>query len=66
MPDLGSNQEETETRIVIYCKYGNDQGYKYITVRSPDTDVFFILTYYAKLIDTATVLFDMKGGTRGD
>ena len=64
MPDLDSNQEETDTRIVIYCKYGNDQGYKYITVRSPDTDVFFILTYYAKLIDTATVLFDTGKGNK--
>ena len=34
---LQSNQEETDTRIVIYIKYAEDQGFKSVVVRTPDT-----------------------------
>ena len=44
---LQSNQEETDTRIVIYIKYVEDQGFKSVVVRTPDTDIFFILLFHA-------------------
>ena len=44
---LQSNQEETDTLIVIYTKYAKDQGFKSVLVGTPDTDVFFILLFHA-------------------
>ena len=37
---LRSSQEETDTRVVLYAKYGASQGYANIRVRSPDSDIF--------------------------
>ena len=42
---LQSNQEETDTSIVIYIKYAEDQGFESVVVCMPDTDVFFILIF---------------------
>ena len=36
--DLTSTQEETDSRFVLYCKYGQQKGYIYIRVKSPDSD----------------------------
>ena len=44
---LQSNQEETDTGIVIYIKHAEDQGFKSAVVRAPDTDVsssFFFMS----------------------
>lgn len=40
---LQNPQEETDTRIVLCCKYAEDQDYKFITVTSLDTDIFILL-----------------------
>ena len=64
LTSLDSDQEETDSRVVLYCKYGEELGYKFITVRSPDTDVFFILLYYAKQIQDATILFETDKGNK--
>ena len=37
------NQEETDTRVVLYLTYAVKLGYKSAVVRTPDTDIFFIL-----------------------
>ena len=63
VPSLFSNQEETDTRIILYCKYAQDCGYEYVRVRSPDTDIFFILLHYVHEM-TITVLFDTGTGNR--
>ena len=42
-----SNQEETDTRVVLYVKYAETEGYKSVIIRTPDTDIFFILLYHA-------------------
>ncbi len=47
---------------MLYCKYAARQGYKYCRVKSPDTDVFFILLHHAASIDTITILFDTGSG----
>ena len=64
LTSLDSDQEETDSRVVLYCKYGEELGYKFITVRSPDTDVFFILLYYAKQIQGATIPFETGKGNK--
>ena len=45
--NLHSTQEETDTRVVLYCLYAREKGYKHVVVRSPDSDIPFILLYYA-------------------
>ena len=60
---LHSTQEETDTRIILYCKYAQDNGYEYVRVRSPDSDVFFVLLLYVHEM-TITVFFDTGTGNR--
>ena len=60
---LFSEQEEADTRIVLHCQYagleaGSDVS---IVVRSPDTDVLVILTFYSSTI-RQKVLFDTGTG----
>ena len=57
IPKLESNQEEIDTRVVLYCSCAVDKEYNYVRVRSPDSDIFFILLYYASKINI-TLLFD--------
>ena len=52
---LESDQEETDTKVVLYFFYASDEEYSYVGVKSPDSDIFFILLYYASNI---TLLFD--------
>ena len=54
--ELFSKQEETDTRIIIYLEYAVKQGFKTAVVRSPDTDIFFILLYYAHKINLTVYL----------
>ncbi|KAK7092092.1 hypothetical protein V1264_009693 [Littorina saxatilis] len=42
-----SNQEETDTRVVLYLHHAAEIGYKNAVVRTPDTDIFVILLYHA-------------------
>ena len=44
---LRSNQEETDTRKILYLQHAEQEGYQSAVVRSPDSDIFFILLYYA-------------------
>ena len=55
---LESDQEEIDTRVVLYCSYAVDKEYNYAPVTSADSDIFFILFYYASKINT-TFLFDI-------
>ena len=63
IPELRSNQEETDSRVVLYCIYAAKQGYQYARVRSPDSDIFWILLYHAREIDI-TILFDTGHGNK--
>lgn len=65
IPELKSNQEETDTRIVLYCKYAAEQGYEQIIVKSPDSDIFWILLAHSSSI-VSEILFDTGFGTRND
>ena len=63
LPELYSDQEETDTRIVLYCAYAQAQGYGTIRIRSPDSDVFFIMLHYASSFEI-TILFDTGSGNK--
>ena len=56
-PELRSNQEETDSRVVLYCQYSAQYAYDYMLVRSPGSDTFWILLYHARSINLTT-LFD--------
>lgn len=59
--ELMSNQEETDTRIVLYLKYAAKIEYKSAVVRTPDTDIFVILLFYASSI-ALTIFIDIGIG----
>ena len=61
---LESDQEETDTRVVLYCCYAVDEEYNYVRVRSADSDIFFILLYCASKINT-TLLFGTGSRYKG-
>ena len=48
--ELVSNQEETDTRVVLCLNYAVKLGHKSAVVRTPDTDIFFILLHYVHWI----------------
>lgn len=56
-----SNQEETDTRVVLYLHHAAALGYKNAVVRTPDTDIFVILLYHAHAIKL-TVYLDTGSG----
>ena len=58
---LYSNQEETDSRVVLYCKYAQDNGYEYVRVRSPDSDVFFVLLHHVTPL-SCNIIFDTRTG----
>ena len=61
---LKSSQEETDTRVVLYCKYGKENGFKYARVRSADSDTFFILIYYVQYFQGITILLETGKGNK--
>ena len=46
-----SNQEETDTRVILYLHHAASLGYKEAVVRTPDTDIFVILLHHANTLD---------------
>ena len=60
--ELNSTQEETDTRVVLYILYAKNKGYKTVQVRTPDSDIFFIILHYMDKFDGVKVLFDTGFG----
>ncbi|MPC13645.1 hypothetical protein E2C01_006385 [Portunus trituberculatus] len=60
---LYSDQEETDTRVILYCAYAQEQGYDGVRIRSPDSDVFFIALHHARKFEL-TILFDTGTGNK--
>ena len=50
MSDLQSNQEETDSRVIIYLHHAAMLGHISSIIRTPDTDIFFILLHHAHSI----------------
>ena len=61
LPTIYNNQEETDTRVVLYLHHAAALGYKNAVVRTPDTDIFVILLYHAHAIKL-TVYLDTGSG----
>uniref|UniRef100_UPI00358FCD05 uncharacterized protein n=1 Tax=Myxine glutinosa TaxID=7769 RepID=UPI00358FCD05 len=61
LPTIYSNQEETDTRVVLYLHHAAALGYKNAVVRTRDTDIFMILLYHAPAIKL-TVYLDTGSG----
>ena len=59
--ELASNQEETDNRTVLYLKYAAKLGCKSAVVRTPDTDIFFILLHHTQSI-ALTLFLDIDTG----
>ena len=51
IPEIYNNQEETDTRVVLYLHFAANLGYKNAVVRTPDTDIFVILLYHAHTVN---------------
>ena len=62
--ELSSSQEETDSRVILYCRYGKNIGYKYIRVKSPDTGLFLILLHYAQSFTETTILYETGKGNK--
>ena len=60
LPIIYSNQEETDTRVVLYLHHAA-LGYKNAVVRTPDTDIFVILLFHAHTINL-TIYLDTGSG----
>ena len=58
---LLSNQEETDTRVVLYLQYAASIGFPAAIVRTPDSDIFFILLHHALNI-SMTIYMDVGVG----
>lgn len=52
------SQEETDTHVVLYLLYAQKEGYKQAVVRSPDSDLFFILLHYAEQLKPLSIFLD--------
>ena len=61
--DLYSNPEETDSRVVFYAMYAASKGYQYVRVKTPDSDIFWILLYHASAINTI-LLYDTGYGNK--
>lgn len=61
VPVIYSNQEETDTRVVLYLHHAAALGYHDAVVRTPDTDIFVILLFHAHKINL-TVHLDTGSG----
>lgn len=61
IPELYSNQEETDSRVILYLHYAVSKGYTSAVVRTPDTDLFFLLLYHAMSI-RLTIILDIGVG----
>jgi len=63
VPDLESNQEEADTRIVLHAIFAVEKGSNVVVIRSPDTDVLLLLLHHCETIKSPEVYFhtDTKG-----
>ena len=55
---IRSNQEETDTRVILYCQYAKEEGYANVKVKSTDSDIFFITLQYVQRLDGTKVFYD--------
>ena len=49
-------------RVILYCAYAQKRGYETVRIRSPDSDIFFILLHHVSKFDIK-ILLDTGSGT---
>ena len=47
-------------RVILYCFVANEQGYKFVRVKSPDTDIFFICLYFADMLEETEIILTQE------
>ena len=57
LPELPSNQEETDSRVVLYSKFAAENEYNSVRDKSPDSDIFWILLHHSAVI-TRSIVFE--------
>ncbi|KAK6184936.1 hypothetical protein SNE40_007284 [Patella caerulea] len=62
IPSLASTQEETDSRVILYCMYAKERGFRFVRVRSPDTDILYILLHYSSLLDGINIFYETGKG----
>ena len=61
LPALSSTQEETDSRIILFVEHAaSSWKYQYVRIRSPDSNIFFILMHFAPSFPQITIIFDTK------
>ena len=63
IPSLRSNQEETDSRVVLYSIFATSSGYSNVKVKTPDSDLFWILLHHSRQINVP-VFFDTGHGNK--
>ena len=50
MPELCTNQEEADTRMLLHAEHASQNGHQRIAIKSSDTDVEVLACYYQAVI----------------
>lgn len=56
MPELYSNEEETEWLVILYLHYVVSKNYTSAVARIPDTNLFFLFLHHATSIKLTMIL----------
>jgi len=56
--EIESLQSDQDTRVVLYCLYAQEMLYSTAKVKTPDTDIFFILLHHARRFTDLRVLLE--------
>ena len=59
---LRSTREETDTRVILYLNFDKENGLKNTVVHLSDSDIFFIVLYYAHKLAPLTIYLDTSSG----
>lgn len=63
MATNGNPIKEKHSKLVLRCMYASTHEYEYVKVRTPDSDIFWILLYHARKI-SSPILFDKGFGNK--
>ena len=55
---LHTSQEETDTKVILYCNYAVKKKLKNVIIKTVDSDIFFILLYHAAKFKSITIYLD--------
>ena len=56
IPLLQSEQEESDTRIILYIHHAQLKGFPYVRICANDSDIFFISLHYAPKLDVSILM----------